>query len=95
MIPVIQGHYLELVVSQLIAVVHKLRGLTGGLISIGLLTGRPRIRFLFSHFNLLQPSAHYMYRQFNIQQFYALPTQCNCVFCVHLRTNSDYFTTLH
>ena len=27
-----------------------------------------------------------MYRQFNIQQFYVLPTQCIYVFCVHLRT---------
>ena len=32
-----------------------------------------------------------MYRQFNIQQLYVLPTQCICVFCVDLRTNSDYF----
>ena len=29
--------------------------------------------------------------QFNSQQFYVLPTQCVCVFCVDLRTNSDYF----
>jgi hypothetical protein len=28
-----------------------------------------------------------MYRQFNIQQFYVLPTQCIYVFCVDLRTN--------
>jgi len=28
---------------------------------------------------------------FNIQQFYVLPTQCIYVFCVDLRTNSDYF----
>ena len=32
-----------------------------------------------------------MYRQFNIQQFYVLSTQCVYVFCVDLRTNSDYF----
>ena len=25
-----------------------------------------------------------MYRQFNIQQFYVLPTQCICLFCVDL-----------
>ena len=31
-----------------------------------------------------------MYHQFNIQQFYVLPTQCIYVFCVDLRTNSDY-----
>ena len=30
-----------------------------------------------------------MYHQFNIQQFYVLPTQFK--FCVDLRTNSDYF----
>ena len=34
-----------------------------------------------------------MYRQFNIQQFYVLPTHCIYVFCVDLRTNSDHFTT--
>ena len=33
-----------------------------------------------------------MYRQFNIQKLYVLPTQCIYVFCVDLRTNSDYFT---
>ena len=43
----------------------------------------------------LSPSGHYMYRQFNIQQFYVLPTQCIYVFCVDLRTNSDYFTVQH
>ena len=32
-----------------------------------------------------------MYRQFNIQQFYVLPTQCIYVFCADLRTKSDYF----
>jgi hypothetical protein len=37
----------------------------------------------------LGPIGHYMYRQFNIQQFYVLPTQCVCVFYVDLRTNSD------
>jgi hypothetical protein len=35
-------------------------------------------------------SGHYMYRHFNIQQFYVLPTQNIYVFCVDLRTNSDY-----
>ena len=42
-------------------------------------------------FNPLKPSGHYMYHQFNIQQFYVLPTQCIYVFCVYLRTNSHYF----
>jgi hypothetical protein len=32
-----------------------------------------------------------MYRQFNIQQFYVLPTQCIYGFCVDLRTNINYF----
>jgi hypothetical protein len=32
-----------------------------------------------------------MYRQFKIQQLYVLPTQCIYMFCVVLRTNSDYF----
>jgi hypothetical protein len=34
----------------------------------------------------LKPTGHYMYRQFNTQQFYVLPTQCIYVFCVDLRT---------
>ena len=45
--------------------------------------------------NTLKPSGHYMYRQFNIQQFCVLPTQCIYVFCVDLRTNSDYFPIQH
>ena len=56
-------------------------------------------------------SDHYMYRTvvtictaqwslyvppgFNTQNFYVLPTQCIDVFCVDLRTNSDYFPTQH
>jgi len=43
----------------------------------------------------LQSSGHYMYRQFNIQQFYVLPTQCVYVFCMDLRTNSDYYPIQH
>ena len=43
----------------------------------------------------VEPSGHYMYRQFNIPQFYVLPTQCIYVFCVDLRTNSDYFPIQH
>jgi len=49
----------------------------------------------YKRFNPLQPSGYYMYHQFNIQQFYVLPTQCICVFCVDLRTNSDYFPIQH
>ena len=33
----------------------------------------------------------FIYRQFNIQQFYVLPTKCIYVFCADLRTNIDYF----
>ena len=36
-----------------------------------------------------------MYHQFNIQQSYVLPTLCIYVFCVDLRTNSDYFPIQH
>jgi hypothetical protein len=43
----------------------------------------------------VKPSGNYMYHQFNIQQFYVLPTQCIYVFCVDLRTNSDYFPIQH
>ena len=41
--------------------------------------------------NPVNRSGHYMYHKFNIQQFHVLPTQCIYVFCVDLRTNSDYF----
>jgi len=43
------------------------------------------------YINTSKPGGYYMYRQFNIQQFYVQPTQCIHVFCVDLRTNSDYF----
>jgi len=36
-----------------------------------------------------------MYRQFNIQQFYVLPTQCIYVFCLAVRTNGDFSTMQH
>jgi len=36
-----------------------------------------------------------MYRQFNMQHFYVLPTQYIYGFCVDLRTNSDYFPIQH
>jgi len=47
------------------------------------------------YINPSKPSGHDMYRQFNIQQFYVLPTQCIYVFRVYLRTNSDYFSIQH
>ena len=48
-------------------------------------------------------SGNYMYRtvvticttRCNIQQFHVLSTQCIYVFCVDLRTNSDYFPIQH
>ena len=56
-----------------------------------------RIYVLYSVwcFNLSKPTDYVMCHQFNIQQFYVLPTQCIYVFCVDLRTNSDYFTVQH
>ena len=46
---------------------------------------------------------HYMYRTvvtmctaiLTFNKFYVLPTQCIYVFCVYLRTNSDYFPIQH
>jgi len=46
-------------------------------------------------YNPLQPDDYCVYRQFNIQQFHVLPTQFIYVFCVDLRTNSDYFPIQH
>jgi hypothetical protein len=70
--------------------------------SIRVLFGKANVLRLFNsveriheHFNPLQPSGHYMYHQFNIHKFYVLPTHCICVFCVDLRTNSDYLTIQH
>jgi len=51
--------------------------------------------FVRKIFNPLKPSGHYTYHQFNIQQFYVLPKQCTYVFCVDLRTNSDYIPIQH
>jgi len=39
----------------------------------------------------LKPSGYYMYHQFNIQQFYILPTQCIYVFWVDLRKKPRLF----
>ena len=33
--------------------------------------------------------------RFNKKKFYVLPTECIYVFCVDLRTNSDYFPIQH
>jgi len=45
--------------------------------------------------NPLEPSGKHTYHQFNIQQYYVLPSQCIYVFCVDLRTNSHYFPIQH
>jgi hypothetical protein len=45
--------------------------------------------------NPVKLSGHYVYRQYNIQQFYVLPTPWIYVFCVDLRTNSSYFPIKH
>ena len=53
------------------------------------------VRTGFLYINPPQLSGHYMYRQFNIHQFHVQPTQCIYVYCVDLRTNSDYFPIQH
>jgi len=53
------------------------------------------VEFLNVKAHPLKPSGHYMYHKFNIQQFYVLPTHCIYVFCMDLRTNSDYFPAEH
>jgi len=40
-------------------------------------------------------SGHYTYHQFNVYKPYVLPTQCICVSCVDLETNSDYLPIHH
>ena len=45
--------------------------------------------------NTLSPSGYYMYRQFNIHNSTFCPHSCIYVFCVDLRTNSDYFPIQH
>jgi hypothetical protein len=49
----------------------------------------------FCDINRLQPNGHYTYHQFNIKQMNVLPTQCIYVFCVDLKTDSDYFPIHH
>jgi len=48
--------------------------------------GSQAVKYVGTMRHPLKPSGHYMYRQFSIQQFYVLPTQCIYVFCVDLRT---------
>jgi hypothetical protein len=65
---------------------------------------RPVVTICTAQWSLYVPhSGHYMYRtvvtistaSFSLQNFYVLPIQCIYVFCVDLRTNSDYFPTQH
>ena len=51
--------------------------------------------FVTEIYKPLKPSGNYTYHQFNIHKFYVLLTQCIYVFCVDLRTNSDYFPIQH
>ena len=44
-------------------------------------TARYGLDLRVMYINTSKPSGHYMYRQFNIQQFYVLPTQCIYVLC--------------
>jgi hypothetical protein len=45
---------------------------------------------------IIQITGYYKYhQQFNIHKFYVQPTQRIYVFCVDLRTNSDYFPVQH
>jgi len=56
----------------------------------------PVVTICTSQWSLYVPhSGHYMYHQFNIQQLYVQSTQRIYVFCVDLRTNSDYFPIQH
>jgi hypothetical protein len=45
--------------------------------------------------HLYSPAVTVRAARFNIHRFYVLPTQCIYVFCVDLRTNSDYFPIQH
>jgi len=44
--------------------------------------------------NLLKPTGYMMYHQFNIQQLTLCP-HCIYVFCIYLRTNSDFCRFQH
>ena len=45
--------------------------------------------------NAAQPNGYYRSCQFNMQKLYVLITLCIYVFCVNLRTNSNYFPIQH
>jgi hypothetical protein len=82
--------------------IHQLKALPAfyGASNVILLTGQlllPLDRYYrkLLLFNTFDPSGYYIHQQFNIQQFYVLPTQCIYVFCVDLRISSDYFPIQH
>jgi hypothetical protein len=58
-------------------------------------TAQYRLNLFVMYSNPLKPSGHYMYHQFNIQQFFVLPTKRIYVFCVDLSTNSNFFPIEH
>jgi len=67
-------------------------GLKCWLIIVNFNVLKPSGHYMYRQWSLyVQPTSHYMYHQFNIQQFYVLPTQCICVFCVALRTKQRLF----
>ena len=56
---------------------------------------KPRKRYSVSCFKTLSSVVTICTTRFNIQKCHVLPTQCIYVFCVDLRTNSDYFPIQH
>ena len=68
---------------------------THALDGMAILSARMSVTVFWISVNPVKPSGHYMYHQFNIQEFYVLPTQCVYVFFVGLRTNSDCFPVQH
>ena len=54
-----------------------------------------KVVIIYQLINSLKSSGQYKYHQFNSNQFCVLPTRCVYVFCVDMRTNSDYFTVQH
>ena len=66
--------------------------------ALGFMHSQKRVKKMIIHrtrLHNIKPSSNYMYHQFNIHKFYVLSTQCIYVFCVDLRTNSDYFPMQH
>ena len=55
----------------------------------------PRWDIFSSELTIYSPVVTICTTRFNIHKFYVLPTQCIYVFCVDLRTNSDYFPIQH